>query len=68
MLLAYVVDAPVVAVPILWQAFQRGETIRALVSLPAFFVLRLVNGGFMLAALWRELVVRRPLLVYEKGH
>lgn len=67
-LLAYVIDAPVVAVPILWHAFRRGETRRALASLPAFFVLRLVNGFFMLCALWRELVLRRPLLVYEKGH
>jgi biofilm PGA synthesis N-glycosyltransferase PgaC len=67
-LLAYVIDAPVVVVPILWQAFRRGETRRALASLPAFFVLRLVNGFFMLAALWGELIVRRPLLVYEKGH
>jgi biofilm PGA synthesis N-glycosyltransferase PgaC len=67
-LLAYVADAPVVAVPILCLAFSRGETLRAIASLPAFFVLRFVNGFFMLSALWRELVVRRPLLVYEKGH
>ena len=67
-LLAYLVDAPVVVVPILWYAYRRRETLRALASLPAFFVLRLVNGFFMLAALWRELIVRRPLLVYEKGH
>jgi biofilm PGA synthesis N-glycosyltransferase PgaC len=65
---AYVIDAPVVLVPVLWQAVARGETRRALASYPSFFVLRLVNGAFMLSALWRELVVRRPLLVYEKGH
>jgi hypothetical protein len=23
---------------------------------------------FMLSAMWRELVLRRPLFVYEKGH
>jgi cellulose synthase/poly-beta-1,6-N-acetylglucosamine synthase-like glycosyltransferase len=67
-LLAYLVDAPVVLVPVLWQAIGRGETTRALVSFPSFFVLRLVNGLFMLRAVWRELIVRRPLLVYEKGH
>jgi cellulose synthase/poly-beta-1,6-N-acetylglucosamine synthase-like glycosyltransferase len=67
-LLAYLVDAPVVLVPVLWQAVGRGETRRALASFPSFFVLRIVNGAFMLAALWRELVLRRPLLVYEKGH
>ena len=27
-----------------------------------------VNGAFMLRALWAELVLGRPLLVYEKGH
>ncbi|MFL5870539.1 MAG: glycosyltransferase [Solirubrobacterales bacterium] len=67
-LLAYLVDAPVVLVPVLWQAIARGETRRALASFPSFFVLRIVNGAFMLVAVWRELIVRRPLLVYEKGH
>ena len=47
---------------------RRGETMRALASLPSFFVLSVVNGVFMLRAIWRELVVGRPLLVYEKGH
>jgi poly-beta-1,6-N-acetyl-D-glucosamine synthase len=65
---AYLVDAPVVLVPVLWQAVGRGETRRALASFPSFFVLRIVNGVFILSAVWRELVVGRPLLVYEKGH
>jgi biofilm PGA synthesis N-glycosyltransferase PgaC len=67
-LLAYLVDAPVVLVPVVWQALSRRETGLALVSFPSFFVLRLVNGLFMLRAVWRELIVRRPLLEYEKGH
>lgn len=67
-LLAYVIDAPVVMVPVLWHAAERGETGRALASLPSFFVLRVVNGVFMIRALWNELVAGRPLLVYEKGH
>jgi biofilm PGA synthesis N-glycosyltransferase PgaC len=67
-LVAYLVDAPVVLVPVLWQALARGEGRKALASYPSFFLLRVVNGYFMLAALWRELVARRPLLVYEKGH
>jgi biofilm PGA synthesis N-glycosyltransferase PgaC len=65
---AYLVDAPVVMIPVLWQAIGRGEARRALASFPGFFVLRIVNGVFMLSAVWRELVVRQPLLVYEKGH
>jgi biofilm PGA synthesis N-glycosyltransferase PgaC len=67
-LLAYLVDAPVVMVPVFWQAAERGELRRAAASLPGFFVLRVVNGVFMLRALWNELVAGRPLLVYEKGH
>ena len=67
-LLAYLVDAPVVLVPVLWQALGRRELGKAISSFPSFFVLRIVNGAFMLSAIWRELVVQRPLLVYEKGH
>jgi biofilm PGA synthesis N-glycosyltransferase PgaC len=67
-LLAYLVDAPVIMIPVLWQAAERGEVRRAAASLPGFFVLRVVNGVFMLRALWNELVAGRPLLVYEKGH
>lgn len=67
-LLAYLVDAPVILVPVLWQAVGRGETARALASFPSFFLLRIVNGVFMLRAVWSELILRRPLLVYEKGH
>jgi cellulose synthase/poly-beta-1,6-N-acetylglucosamine synthase-like glycosyltransferase len=67
-LLGYLVDAPVVMVPVLAEAFRRREILRALASFPGFFVLRTVNGWFMLGAIWRELVLGRPLLVYEKGH
>ncbi len=67
-LLAYLIDAPVVMVPVLWQAAERGEVRRALASMPSFFVLRVVNSAFMLKALWDEFVAGRPLLVYEKGH
>jgi len=67
-LLAYLVDAPVVMIPVLWQAVGRREVGRALISFPSFFVLRIVNGVYMLSAMWREFVQHRPLLVYEKGH
>jgi hypothetical protein len=67
-LLAYVVDLPVVALPALAGARRRGETARALLSLPAFAVLRLVNSLFMLRAVTSELVLGRRLDVYEKGH
>ena len=67
-LLAYVVDWPTVAVPVVYAAARRGEVRRALASLPAFFVLRLVNAAFVLRALWDEGVRGRRLTVYEKGH
>lgn len=67
-LLGYVIDLAAVMLPVLFAAAPRGEVCRAMSSLPAFFVLRLVNAYFMLHALWMELVMRRPLRVYEKGH
>jgi cellulose synthase/poly-beta-1,6-N-acetylglucosamine synthase-like glycosyltransferase len=67
-LVGYVIDAPAVLVPVLVGARSRGEVGRALTSYPAFFVLRLLNAGIMLKAVFLELVMRRPLEVYEKGH
>jgi len=67
-LLGYVIDLPAVVVPVLASAARRGEVGKALASLPGFLVLRVVNAVFMLRALWAELVLRRPLTVYEKGH
>jgi cellulose synthase/poly-beta-1,6-N-acetylglucosamine synthase-like glycosyltransferase len=67
-LLGYLIDLPAVAVPVMYKAVQRKEVLRALASLPCFFVLRLVNSVFLLKAIWLEIVMRRPLLVYEKGH
>lgn len=68
LLLGYVIDVPAIMVPVLAGAASRGEVGRALASLPAFFVLRTVNGFFFLRAIWLELVLRRPLTIYEKGH
>ena len=67
-LAGYLIDAPAVMVPVLIAARRRRETRIALASLPAFFLLRTVNAWFFVRALWRELVLRQPLLVYEKGH
>lgn len=68
LLLGYVIDLPAVAVPALAKGRERGEVGLVLASLPAFFVLRIVTGFFLLRAIWAEFVVGRPLLVYEKGH
>ncbi|HJU72373.1 MAG TPA: glycosyltransferase family 2 protein [Gemmatimonadaceae bacterium] len=67
-LLGYIIDVPAVAVPVLVGAHARGETRKALASLPAFFVLRTVNAIYFLRAAFNELLVRRSFTTYEKGH
>ena len=67
-LVAYVIDVPVVAVPVLVGAHRRGEFRQGVTSLPAYFALRLANCWFMLCAVTSELVFRKRLAVYEKGH
>ncbi len=67
-LVGYVIDLPAVAIPVIYAAVKRGELGHALASLPAFFVLRLVNGVQMLRALFVEVVLGRSFLEYEKGH
>lgn len=68
LLLAYIFDLPVVLVPVLAKGWARKEFWRALASVPSFFVLRTVNALYMVEAIWSEVVLRKPLLVYEKGH
>jgi biofilm PGA synthesis N-glycosyltransferase PgaC len=67
-LLGYVIDIPAIVVPVVAGAYRRGEVLRALTCIPAFFALRTVNAVFFLRALWLEWIRGRPLLVYEKGH
>src|SRR5215203_1555012 len=67
-LIVYILDAPALMVPVLMQASSRKEIGRALASIPAFFVLRVVNCLFVLEAIWSEFVTGRRLAVYEKGH
>ena len=67
-LIGYVIDLPAMMVPILVPAARRSELRKALASIPGFFVLRWVNAIFILHAFWMELVMRRRLTVFEKGH
>lgn len=67
-LIVYVLDAPALMVPVLVQASRRREFWRALLSIPSFFVLRIVNCLFVLEAIWSEFIIGRRLAVYEKGH
>jgi len=64
----YVLDAPALMVPVLMQASKRGEFLKALASIPSFFVLRVVNCLFVLEAIWSEFIIGKRLAVYEKGH
>jgi biofilm PGA synthesis N-glycosyltransferase PgaC len=66
--LGYLIDVPAIVVPVMYEAIRRKEVLKALASIPSFFVLRTFNSLHMLLALWREVVLRRPLKVYEKGH
>ena len=68
LLLGYVIDVPAVMVPVLAGASKRGETARALASIPAFLVLRTVNAFFFLRAICSEWVLGRSFRTYEKGH
>ncbi|HVL64603.1 MAG TPA: glycosyltransferase [Actinomycetota bacterium] len=67
-LIGYLLDAPAILIPALVTGVKRREVVRVLASYPSFLVLRAVNAFFMLRAMWREYVVGRTLLVYEKGH
>jgi biofilm PGA synthesis N-glycosyltransferase PgaC len=67
-LLGYVIDLPALLIPVLAGAIPRGESRRAVASLPAFFVLRTVNAFYFLEAVWSEWARGRRFNVYEKGH
>jgi poly-beta-1,6-N-acetyl-D-glucosamine synthase len=67
-LFGYILDAPAVVIPVAAAAARRRELRCALISFPCYYVLRLLNAAIMLKAVWMELVMRKPLLVYEKGH
>ena len=67
-LFGYFLDAPAILAPVLYKARARSEVRRALVSFPAYFVLRAVNAYFFYEAIWSELVMRRRLHLFEKGH
>jgi biofilm PGA synthesis N-glycosyltransferase PgaC len=67
-LLGYVIDVPAILIPVLAGAAKQGGVLRALASIPAFFILRTVNALFFLGAVWSEVVRGRHLAAYEKGH
>ena len=67
-LLAFVLDVPAVIVPVAATAVGRREFRQAVASLPAMYVLRMLNSLMMLRAFIAEVVLGRRFAVYEKGH
>ncbi len=67
-LLGYIIDLPMILVPTLVKAYSRGETWKALSSIPAFMVLRVLNSAIFMEALFKEVVLKKTLTSYEKGH
>jgi biofilm PGA synthesis N-glycosyltransferase PgaC len=67
-LVIYLIDLPVIGVPVLIEAQRHGLLAKAVPATLALFVLRLVNSGFFVEAVWSELVRGKRLVVYEKGH
>src|SRR5262249_42470463 len=67
-LLGYIIDAPALVIPVALAAARRRELRCALISFPCYYVLRLLTAVMLLKAIWLESVMRKPLLVYEKGH
>ncbi len=68
LLLAYVIDIPIVLLPVLVKAVERREVALALASVPSFVVLRVINSYFMLEAFITEMVLGKSFRQYEKGH
>ena len=67
-LLGYVIDLPIVIVPTMIKAYKIGETWKALSSIPAFLILRIVNSAIFMEALFKEVILQKTLETYEKGH
>jgi cellulose synthase/poly-beta-1,6-N-acetylglucosamine synthase-like glycosyltransferase len=66
--LGYFIDAPVMLFPALVAAWRRGEVGKFYMSIPSYFIMRFVNSLFVLEAFWTEMIVRRRLTEFVKGH
>lgn len=64
----YVSDWIFVALPVLWKGYKLKLLRKCLLSLPFFFIIRIVNSVFFFKALISELFLNKSLKAYEKGH
>ena len=60
--------ATIVFIPVFIQGFKRREMLKVIFSFPAFFVLRFINAIFIMEAYWSEIILKKRLTQYEKGH
>lgn len=61
-------DIVFIAIPAAWKGYQLGMLRKVLTSLPAFFLLRLVNSYFYITAAISEFLLKKSFTKYEKGH
>jgi poly-beta-1,6-N-acetyl-D-glucosamine synthase len=64
----YLSDWFFVAAPVLWKGYKIKMLKKSVVSLPFYFILRIVNSFFFFEALISELVFNKSFKKYEKGH
>lgn len=68
LLLLFIIDAPIVFIPVFLMGLKRKEIAKVLISFPSFFVLRFINAIFIMEAYWTEIILKKRLTQYEKGH
>ena len=68
LLLLFIIDAPIVFIPVFLRGLKRKELIKVVFSFPSFFILRIVNAIFIMEAYWTEIILKKRLTQYEKGH
>lgn len=68
LLYLYFSDWIFLAVPVLWKGYKLKLLRKSIFSLPCYFILRLVNSIYFFEALISELILKKSLKVFEKGH
>ncbi|GMQ94910.1 MAG: hypothetical protein BMS9Abin13_020 [Patescibacteria group bacterium] len=65
---AVILGIAIVAISCVVKGLQLGMLVKALTSLPAYFLVRPVNMFVFWRAIWREWIKRDKLAVWNKGH
>jgi cellulose synthase/poly-beta-1,6-N-acetylglucosamine synthase-like glycosyltransferase len=69
-LAAYLLGADIlfIAVPVIWKGYKLKMLQKTFLSLPFYFILRVVNSLYFFEALISELLLNKSFKKYEKGH